>query len=73
MYTLKPQKTDRGVQLYLDGTDDQVVSLSDPQGLQGVEVVDLVHCGVEFCALPRGVGRSASGLHGAIYIHIGAW
>lgn len=29
-----------------------------------MEVVDLVHCGVEFCALPRGVGRSA------IYIYI---
>lgn len=35
-----------------------------------MEVADLVHCGVEFCALPRGVGRSASGLHGAIYIYI---
>lgn len=32
-----------------------------------MEVADLVHCGVQFCALPRGVGRSASGLHGAIY------
>lgn len=64
-----PRKTDRGVQLYLDGTDDKVVSLIDPQGLRGVEVAGLVHCGVQFCTLPRGVGRSASGLHGAIYIY----
>lgn len=35
-----------------------------------MEVVDLVHCGVQFCALPRGVGRSASGLHIYIYIYI---
>lgn len=57
MYTLKPQKTDRGVQLYLDGTDDQVVSLSDPQGLQGVEVVDLVHIYI----------------YDSLLSHIGAW
>lgn len=35
-----------------------------------MEVAGLVHCGVQFCTLPRGVGRSASGLHGAIYIYI---
>lgn len=63
VYIEAPEKQTEGY-----STDDQVVSLSDPQGLQGVEVVDLVHCGVQFCALPRGVGRSASGLH--IYIYI---
>lgn len=67
-----PRKTDQGVQLYPDGTDDRVVLLSVPQRPRRVGVADLVHCGVPCCTLPRGwvLRRYWSGIHGAIYILI---